>query len=192
MAKDPHGVLGVPQGASEAAIRDAYRKLAKQYHPDLNPNDPSAAQKMHEINGAYRMLRSQQRIPSAASNIKANYGKKTGNTKQQTVHNARSGFHKEGRPDYNVHRTNGQREDGIRNDGSKRHNRRSRAYRFFGRLALTALFLYLSLSFFSNTFLRLFSGEFNVNHALDPHNKAYYGIPISGYRNIQLKDDWQD
>ena len=56
MARDPFEVLGIPRDASDDEIKSAYRKLAKRYHPDLNPGDPSAAQRMHEVNEAYDML----------------------------------------------------------------------------------------------------------------------------------------
>lgn len=54
---DPYKVLGVQRGASEEEITKAYRKLAKKYHPDLNPGDASAAEKMSEINAAYDKLK---------------------------------------------------------------------------------------------------------------------------------------
>ena len=50
MGADPFQILGVSPNASEDEIRQAYRRLAKKYHPDLNPGDPTAAQKMNEIN----------------------------------------------------------------------------------------------------------------------------------------------
>lgn len=53
--KDYYQVLGVSRDASEEEIRRAYRQLARQYHPDLNP-DPQAAEKMKEINEAYEVL----------------------------------------------------------------------------------------------------------------------------------------
>ncbi len=56
MIDDPYKVLGVSRGATEEEIKKAYRKMAKQYHPDLHPNDPSAAEKMNEINEAYDMI----------------------------------------------------------------------------------------------------------------------------------------
>ncbi|MDD2555232.1 MAG: J domain-containing protein [Syntrophaceticus sp.] len=58
MISDPYKVLGVSPTASDKEITKAYRKLAKQYHPDLNPGDPKAAKKMSEINAAYEQIRS--------------------------------------------------------------------------------------------------------------------------------------
>jgi len=53
---DPYKVLGVSPGASHEEIKKAYRKKAKECHPDLHPNDPEAARKMNELNEAYDML----------------------------------------------------------------------------------------------------------------------------------------
>ena len=55
-SKDYYKILGVDKNASEADIKSAYRKLAKQYHPDLNPNNPEAAEKFKECNEAYEVL----------------------------------------------------------------------------------------------------------------------------------------
>jgi DnaJ-class molecular chaperone len=54
--KDYYETLGVPRNADEKAIRSAYRKLARQYHPDLNPGDKSAEERFKEINEAHEVL----------------------------------------------------------------------------------------------------------------------------------------
>ena len=54
--RDLYEVLGLQKGASDDEIKKAYRKLAKKYHPDLNPGDKEAEQKMKEVNGAYEVL----------------------------------------------------------------------------------------------------------------------------------------
>lgn len=56
MAKDYYKVLGVEKNANEKDIKKAYRKLAKQYHPDANPNNPNAEAKFKEISEAYEVL----------------------------------------------------------------------------------------------------------------------------------------
>ncbi|MCW5722714.1 MAG: J domain-containing protein [Devosia sp.] len=54
--RDPYTVLGVPRSASEKDVKSAYRKLAKKYHPDQNPEDPSAHAKFAEATNAYDLL----------------------------------------------------------------------------------------------------------------------------------------
>lgn len=54
--KDYYGVLGVPKGANEKDIKNAYRKLARKYHPDMNPGDKSSEEKFKELNEAYEVL----------------------------------------------------------------------------------------------------------------------------------------
>ena len=56
MAKNYYEILGVDKKATAADIKSAYRKLAKQYHPDLHPNDPTCAEKFKEINEANEVL----------------------------------------------------------------------------------------------------------------------------------------
>ena len=56
MTKDFYAVLGVSKDASAAAIKKAYRTLAKKYHPDRNPDDAAAAEKFKEIGEAYAVL----------------------------------------------------------------------------------------------------------------------------------------
>ena len=54
--EDPYKILGVERNATEAAIRAAYRKLAKRHHPDLNPGKPEAEERFKAINAAYALL----------------------------------------------------------------------------------------------------------------------------------------
>jgi len=53
---DPYAVLGVPRDATPDQIRTAYRKLARQYHPDVNRDDPGAEEKFKEVSEAYSIL----------------------------------------------------------------------------------------------------------------------------------------
>src|SRR5215472_12574280 len=54
--KDYYAVLGVKKQASEKEIRQAFRRLARQYHPDVNPNNKEAEEHFKEINEAYEVL----------------------------------------------------------------------------------------------------------------------------------------
>src|SRR6201997_1427423 len=53
---DYYKTLGVEKNATEDEIKKAYRKLARKYHPDLNPNDPEANKKFQQINEANEVL----------------------------------------------------------------------------------------------------------------------------------------
>lgn len=74
MTKDPYEVLGVPRGASEEEVTKAYRKLAKKYHPDLNPGNEAAAKKMSEINAAYDQIKNGTAAGSATYGGSSSYG----------------------------------------------------------------------------------------------------------------------
>jgi len=54
--KDYYSILGVNRDASEREIKQAYRKLARKYHPDVNPGDKSAEARFKQINEAYEVL----------------------------------------------------------------------------------------------------------------------------------------
>ena len=54
--RDYYQILGVSRSASKDEIKRAYRKLAKQFHPDRNPDDPGAEAKFKEVQQAYQVL----------------------------------------------------------------------------------------------------------------------------------------
>jgi len=70
MIDDPYKVLGVSPDASDEDIKRAYRRLAKKYHPDLNPDDKEAARKMQEVNAAYEQIKN----PEKAQQNQGGYG----------------------------------------------------------------------------------------------------------------------
>ena len=61
MTEDPYKVLGVSPNATDEEIKKAYRRLAKQYHPDRNPGDKEAAKKMQQINDAYDQIKNPEK-----------------------------------------------------------------------------------------------------------------------------------
>lgn len=61
MIDDPYKVLGLDRNASDEDVKKAYRRLAKKYHPDLNPGDEEAARKMQEVNAAYEQIKNPEK-----------------------------------------------------------------------------------------------------------------------------------
>ena len=77
---DPYQILGVDRDASDEEIKRAYRRLAKQYHPDANPGDEYAAKKMQEVNDAYDRIKNPEKYrgPGAGSQGYDAYGQSGG------------------------------------------------------------------------------------------------------------------
>src|SRR5215831_2842631 len=59
--RDYYEILGVPRAAKEEEIKKAYRKLARKYHPDLNPNNKQSEEKFKEVQEAYEVLSDAQK-----------------------------------------------------------------------------------------------------------------------------------
>lgn len=71
---DPYKILGVSPDASDEEIKRAYRRLAKKYHPDLNPGDAEAARKMQGINAAYERIKNPDQAGAAGQSGSGAYG----------------------------------------------------------------------------------------------------------------------
>ncbi len=95
MIEDPHKVLGVAPGATQEEIKKAYRQMAKKYHPDLHPNDPSAHERMNEINEAYDMLMNPEKYASKRAQQQQSQARQQGYYGQQSQggsRNSRQGY----------------------------------------------------------------------------------------------------
>lgn len=86
MVNDPYAVLGIDRNATEDEIKKAYRKLAKKYHPDLNPGNKEYEKKMVEINEAYEALTSPNKNQYSA------YQGSTSSTQSNPYQNGDAGF----------------------------------------------------------------------------------------------------
>ena len=92
MIEDPYKVLGVSPDASDEDIKRAYRRLAKKYHPDLNPGDQEAAQRMQEVNAAYEQIKNPEKAGPQGQNPYGGYYDPFGGAyRQQTQGNSQSG-----------------------------------------------------------------------------------------------------
>lgn len=88
---DYYDILGVPRSADEKEIRQAYRRLARQHHPDVNPGDDEAAERFKTINAAYEVL--------SDADKREKYDR-YGDRWEQAEHFDRQGFGQQGNPDF--------------------------------------------------------------------------------------------
>ena len=91
MMEDPYKVLGVSPDASDEEIKRAYRKLAKKYHPDLNPGDQEAARKMQEVNQAYERIKNPEKAYQPGQNGYGGYYDPFGGFGQQAHSGGQTG-----------------------------------------------------------------------------------------------------
>ena len=69
--KDYYSILGVTRNASEREIKQAYRKLARKHHPDVNPGNKEAEAKFKEINEAHEVLSNKEKRQKVAARLVA-------------------------------------------------------------------------------------------------------------------------
>jgi hypothetical protein len=190
MGNDPHSVLGVAKNADKDAIRDAYHKLAKRYHPDLHPNSPFAARKMNEINIAYDALRKAQVYPEQAKkrqydNTHPHEDSYTDNTRTYSSH----------QNNYNDS-TSSRENRGFDADpplGTEPQQRKHSKIRIILiRLMLLLLLIYLCLSLATKALIRIFKGELSQGLYDVSHTHGYYGLPFRVYVPVDIPVDVQE
>ena len=95
MIEDPYKILGVSRDASDEDIKRAYRRLAKKYHPDLNPGDQEAARRMQEVNAAYEQIKNPEKFQGQQAggygNPYGGYYDPFGGYRQQQSYGSRTG-----------------------------------------------------------------------------------------------------
>lgn len=189
--KDPYEVLGVPHGASEEEVTKAYRKLAKKYHPDLNPGDEAAAQKMSEINDAY------DRIKKGDVGVRSSYSRTAGPQQGNAQYGYGSGGYYTQDFDefwrwFQQNRAEQQRQQAQRRTVYTTTNRRSGGCaRWLLWMVVINLILFLVPVLFRTC---LYRNTARYYYAQDADNYSSYSAPDSGYyeqRSQQEQDSRQ-
>lgn len=90
--RDPYEVLGIQRGASDDEIKKAYRAQCKRWHPDLNPNDPTAEEHFKEVQAAYDAITKGETGPQAGSYGQNPYGNYQNGYSQQGGYSGFEGF----------------------------------------------------------------------------------------------------
>jgi curved DNA-binding protein CbpA len=83
--RDPYELLGVPRKASGDDVRQAYRRLAREHHPDANPDAPEAEERFKEIQQAYEVLSNPEKRRQHDERLRASSRKSRGGSRMGTV-----------------------------------------------------------------------------------------------------------
>ena len=90
--KDYFKILGISRNATDQEIKSAFRKLARQFHPDLHPHHQKAESEFKEINEAYEILSDQEKKKSYEQYLRYCFNKKEGKSKDFNYDNYDKGF----------------------------------------------------------------------------------------------------
>ena len=90
--RDPYEVLGVQRGASDDEIKKAYRAKCKRWHPDLNPNDPTAEEHFKEVQAAYDAITKGETGGPQAGNPYGGYQQGYGYSQQRSQQGYQNGY----------------------------------------------------------------------------------------------------
>lgn len=155
MAKNPYTVLGVSENATDEDIRAAYRRLAKRYHPDLNPDDPAAASKMNDVNVAYDQIKTAEKREAYRNESRKQ-------TYQQYSYGSDpwQNYHRTGQGYYGGSYTGGQNNDtneppfGWGSIFEESRQRRTNPYRFRSTRILFLILSFLMVTMFARCVVR--------------------------------------
>ena len=185
MVSATFSVRPVSRSATEDEIKNAYRRLAKKYHPDLNPGDAEAARRMNEVNAAYDQLKNPE---AYARQQQAEQARQQ--ARQQTQYDPFMGY----TYDYRQEEDDWQAQQSQWNQEQQYYRRPVRA---FGLIRLIILFWLLSglltmcnpIRYTQPQYYTFESYE-EMEEFYDNYYEYYYGTPQEGYdgSGIQPKD----